>query len=309
MRARAQQESRIRDEEAARTVQQLKEQERVAAEEASRWVQQRQQLEEQARREEVAASTTLKPSNPPKVLPQTPDLTFSRPNVQMTAQLKEQERMAAEEASRWVQQRQQLEERARREEMSASTTLKSPNPPKVLPQTPDLTFSRPNVHAHGSQSTVILLDDQGQGRGHVDVSRNNQQEQMRPREDEITRKRREEQEGIARRQYESEEAARAARQNLATQNLPYPPNSTSTANAPPTLPLFPTHLGASSSTVPKSAFYPTAVQYPKLGPTAMPLESPHYEGNSTDSESLHHDFRRLGMNSDNQRFPMKPVRR
>ena len=72
--------------------------------------------------------------------------------------------------------------------------------------------------------------------------------------------------------------------------------------------LFPTHLGASSSTVPKSMFYPTAVQYPTLGPTAMPLESPHYEGDSTDSESLHHDFRRLGMDSHNQRSPMKPVR-
>ena len=132
---------------------------------------------------------------------------------------------------------------------------------------------------------------------------------MRPREEEITRKRREEQEGIARRQYESEEAARAARQTLAAPTLPYPPNSASTASVPPTLSLFPTHLGASSSTVPKSMFYPKAVQYPKLGPTAMPLESPHYEGDSTDSESLHHDFRRLGMDSDNQRSPLKPVRR
>ena len=43
-RLRAQQESRIRDEEAARAQRQLKEQERVPAEEASRWVQQRQQL-------------------------------------------------------------------------------------------------------------------------------------------------------------------------------------------------------------------------------------------------------------------------
>ena len=197
--------------------------------------------------------------------------------------------------------------------MAASAALKTPYAPKVLPQPPDLSFSRPNaqipVSGHGSQSTVVLMDGQGQGRGAVDVSRNNQQEQMRQREEEIARKRREEQEGIARRQYESEEAARAARQNLAAPNPPYPTNGTSPANPQPTYSLFPTHLGASSSTVPKSMFYPTAVQYPKLGPTAMPLESPHYEGDSTDSESLNQDFRRLGMDSNNQRSPMKPVRK
>ena len=228
--------------------------------------------------------------------------------------------MAAEEANRWVQQRQQLEEEARRQEIASSTVIKPLNPPKVLPQPPDLTFSRPNnvqmpVPGHGSQSTVVLVDGQGQGqgqgqgRGQIDVSRNNQQEQIRQREEETARKRREEQEGIARRQYESEEAARAARQNLAAPNLPYPQNSTSPASAPPTFSLFPTHLGASSSSVPKSMFYPTAVQYPKLGPTAMPLESPHYEGDSTDSESLHQDFRRLGVDSNNQRSPIKPVRK
>ena len=223
--------------------------------------------------------------------------------------------MAAEEASRWVQQRQQLEEEARRQEMAASAILKPPNAPKVLPQPPDLTFSRPNVQmsvpGHGSQSTAVLVDGQGQARGHVDVTPNSQQEQIRQREEENARreqKRREEQDGIARRQYESEEAARAARQSLAAPNLPYPQNSTSPASAPPTFSLFPTHLGASSSTVPKSMFYPTAVQYPKLGPTAMPLESPHYEGDSTDSESLHRDFRRLGVDSNNQRSPIKPVR-
>ena len=228
-------------------------------------------------------------------------------------QLKEQERVAAEEASRWVQQRQQLEQETRRQEM-ASAAIKSPGAPKVLPQPPDLTFSRPNVQmavpGHGSQSTVVLMDGQGQGRGPVDPSRNNQQEQKRQREEEISRKRREEQEGIARRQYESEEAARAVRQNLASPNLPYSPNSsTSSTNAQQPFSLFPTHLGASSSTVPKSMFYPTAVQYPKLGPTAMPLESPHYEGDSTDSESLHQDFRRLGMDSNGQRSPLKPVRK
>jgi hypothetical protein len=112
--------------------------------------------------------------------------------------------------------------------MASSTPLKSPNPPKVLPQPPDLTFSRPNVLmpvlGHGSQCTVVLMygQGQGQGRGPVDKSRSSQQEQMRQQEEEITRKRREEQEG----KYESEEAARAARQNLASPNLPYSPNST-----------------------------------------------------------------------------------
>lgn len=140
---------------------------------------------------------------------------------------------------------------------------------------------------------------------------------MRLREEEITRrqeqKRRQEQEGIARRQHESEEAARATRQNLPAPGLPYPPNDTSqNIVAPTATSLFPTHLGTLSSTVPKSMFYPSAVQYPTLGPTAMPLESPHYEGDSTDSESLHHDFRRLNrprVDSDNQKSPLKPIRR
>lgn len=195
--------------------------------------------------------------------------------------------------------------------MASTMAPKSSNPPKLLPQPPDLTFSRPNmpVPGHGSQSTVVLMD--GQGRGQAELSRSNQQEQMRQREVEITRRqeqKRREQEGIARRQYEAEEAARATRQNLTVPNLPQPTNDTSPASAPPSFSLFPTHLGASSSSVPKSIFYPTAVQYPTLGPTAMPLESPHYEGDSTDSESLHHDFRRLRMDSNTQRSPLKPVR-
>ena len=108
--------------------------------------------------------------------------------------------------------------------------------------------------------------------------------------------------------YESEETPRVTRLGLTSPNLPYPPNSPS-ANAQETFSLFPTHLGASSSTAPKSMFYPTAVVYPKLGPTAMPLESPHYEGDSTDSDSLNQDFRRLGMDSNNQRSQLKPVRK
>ena len=83
-RASAQQDSRIRDEEAARDARQLKEQERLAAEETSRWVQQPRHREQEARRQEMAASASLKPPLPPKVLPQPPDLSFSRPidNVQ-----------------------------------------------------------------------------------------------------------------------------------------------------------------------------------------------------------------------------------
>lgn len=235
-------------------------------------------------------------------------------------QQKEQERIAAEEAARWVQQRKQLEaqEEARRQEMVTAAARKAANPPNVLPQPPDLTFSRPNFHnppGQGSQSTVVLMN--GQARGQVEPSRSHQQEQMRLREEEITRrqeqKRRQEQDGIARRQQEAEEAARVARQNSAAHTGPYPPTNMSPANAPPPAPsLFPTHVGASSSAVPKSMFYPTAVQYPTLGPTAMPLESPLYEGDSTDSESLHHDFRRLSrtrIDSESQKSPAKPVRR
>ena len=76
----SQQESWIRDEEAARAARQ---QARLAAEEASRWVQQRQDLEQDARSQEMAASASLKYPLPPTVLPQPPDLSFSRPNVQI----------------------------------------------------------------------------------------------------------------------------------------------------------------------------------------------------------------------------------
>ena len=237
----------------------------------------------------------------------------------MLRQQKEQERIAAEEAAKWVRQRQLLEaqaqEEARKEEMAAAAARKSANAPKILPQPPDLTFSRPNntqMTGHGSQSTVVLMD--GHSRGHVEVPRNHQQEQMRQREEEITRrqeqKRRQEQDGIARRQQESEEAARVVRHNLDAPSLHYPSNPThqsAPVSAPPTFSLFPTHLGASSSSVPKSMFYPSAVQYPTLGPTAMPLESPHYEGDSTDSESLSQNFRQLRID-DKPKSPMKPVR-
>jgi len=203
-------------------------------------------------------------------------------------------------------------------EMAAAAARKPANPPKVLPQPPDLTFSRPHLQnnpGYGSQSTVVLMD--GQGRGQVEASRNHQQEQMRQREEEITRrqeqKRRQEQEGIARRQQEAEEVARATRQNMAVgPSVPYPGPSTSSASAAsPATSLFPTHASGSSSSIPKSMFYPSAVQYPTLGPTAMPLESPYYEGDSTDSESLNRDFRRLGrprIDSDSQKSPSKLVR-
>ena len=158
----------------------------------------------------------------------------------------------------------------------------------------------------------------GQDRGHVEAQYHNQQEQMRQREEEIARrhqehKRRHEQEGIARRQHESEEAARAARQSLVAPRLPYPPNNISpNSTGPHPASFYPTHLGPSSSTAPKPMFYSSAVQYPTLGPTAMPLESPHYEGDSTDSESLNRDLPRLNrlkIDSDSQKSPAKPVRR
>ncbi|KAF8153341.1 hypothetical protein B0H34DRAFT_723155 [Crassisporium funariophilum] len=259
---------------------------------------------------------------------------------------REQQRVAAEEAARWRQQREALAaqedaERNRRRDAAAAAARKAQNIPKLLPQPPDYTFSRTPMqnNGYGSQSTVVLSD----GRNQDDVVRNQQQlqEEMRQREEEITKrqaehKRRQEQDGIARRQHESEEAARAARHNLAAPSISYPPTGTpSTMSTSSASPMFPNHSGSSSlATTPSSSFYqPTpvssAIEYPSIirtpnqpdhhaghaRPMIMPLENPStYEGDSTDSESLHqYDYRRFGKQRadvDQHRTPttLRPLR-
>ncbi|KAF8965809.1 hypothetical protein BDZ97DRAFT_757742 [Flammula alnicola] len=243
------------------------------------------------------------------------------------SEAREQQRMAAEEAAKWRQQREQMRledeaERARRKEAAAAAARKAASIP------PDYTFSRP-PNAHGSQSTVVIAD--GRPPDEVTRQQQQQQEQMRSREEEILRrqaeqKRKQEQEGIARRQQEAEEAAHAARQNL-----PPPPAYTSdgtpsTASLASTAsPMFPNYTGSSAATTPASSFFQsTPIEYPSAhpptrqnsyrdpygtAPTTMPLENPtKYEGDSTDSESIHHyDYRRI--HKPEHKTPTRTVRR
>ncbi|KAF9484282.1 Mov34-domain-containing protein [Pholiota conissans] len=221
-----------------------------------------------------------------------------------------QQRAAAEEAAKWRQQRelnraQDEAERARRKDAAAAAARKAAS---SMPPPPDYTFSRP-PNAYGSQSTVVIAEPTDNMR-----QQQQQQEQMRLREEEITRrqaeqKRKQEQEGIARRQKEADEAAQAVRLAPAA----YPTPSTSSSS-----PMFPNYTGGSTAvSTPSSSFYQHApITYPQVQPPQqyqavpmiMPLENPsRYDGESTDSESLHSfDIRR--MHKPEHRTPSRTVR-
>lgn len=178
------------------------------------------------------------------------------------------------------------------------------------------------------------------GRRHDEeiVRHQQQQEEMRQREEEIMRKRamkKKEQDGIAKRQQEAEEAAHATRQNIAANNSGLTVNGTPSSLASTPSGIYSTSTASSSlASTPSSSFYqtptPTQSAYaPGLhAPTAnsrppsfnfeevpliMPLESPtRYEGDSTDSESVHNGWRRGGKPKqplDYNRTPTRPLRR
>lgn len=196
-------------------------------------------------------------------------------------QMARDQRRIDDELDMWKRQRAEgeardLADRARRKEAATAAALKAANQPR-LPPAPDYTFSRTPMQnsGYGSQSTVILSDP-------------SQQEEMRQREEEIRKrqaeaKRRQEQEGIARRQQEADEAARMARQVATT----------------------------------PGSLYPRPIEYPNVRtpdrhpdpyrPLMMPLESPGYEGESTDSESLHH-FRLGKQRVVDHRTPVRNMR-
>ncbi|PPQ79036.1 hypothetical protein CVT25_002345 [Psilocybe cyanescens] len=218
---------------------------------------------------------------------------------------KEQQRLAAEEAAKWKWQREQqyaqdeAEKAKRKEAAQAAARRAAANTPRAPP---DYTFSRtPNQNqnqGYGSQNTVVLAD----GRPSDEIARQAQQEQMRLREEEIKQKRKQEQEGIIRRQRESEEAARIARQNLAPPPLATPASSATSTSVSP---MFPNNYAQSSAaTTPQSGYFnqnppgSSHIEYPTIRQNGypeppsrhvhrMPLQSPVYEGDSTDSESLH----------------------
>ncbi len=153
---------------------------------------------------------------------------------------------------------------------------------------------------YGTQNTIVISDP----RPPEEVSRHQQQqEEMRLREEEIARrqaeKRRQDQEGIARRQREADEAARMARLNLVdpgsskaialgssyyqpTHHVEYPALQSTVRSGPNPHPLD------------RQGSYLDSRQN---GPALLPLENPsRYEGESTDSESVYNhaqDFRRV----------------
>ncbi|KAJ3501429.1 hypothetical protein NLJ89_g9344 [Agrocybe chaxingu] len=243
---------------------------------------------------------------------QTQKIADDEARAQAEERARDQRRMA-EEAERWRQQRlhQEEVERARKREADAA---RKANIPKPAPG-PDLAFSRTPMQnsGHGSSNTIVLSD----GRPPEEMTRQQRmQEEMRLREEEITKrqaeqKRRMEQEGIARRQQEAEEAARAARQNIATAVTPTAPPPPPVIPAPPPGPSFPS-IEYPTSRPPPPSSQPPGRQNGYLDPhpnppMVMPLESPsRYEGDSTDSESIHHfDYRKQGK----QRMALAPPAR
>ncbi|KAF8064862.1 hypothetical protein FPV67DRAFT_1671168 [Lyophyllum atratum] len=147
-----------------------------------------------------------------------------------------------------------------------------------------------------------------------------QQEEMRQREEEIVRRRelkKQEQEGIAKRQQEADEAARTVRQTIAVNNpgvtvnsppsINYPtPSSAATGsskslypNPPPTQPIAGQHTPTNPRSRPPS--FHSIHEPPRL-----PVESPaRYETESTDSESVHRDWRHGGRPVE---YPRTPTR-
>jgi STAM-binding protein len=204
----------------------------------------------------------------------------------------------------------------------------------------DYTFSRtPN----GGHAQTSAPDPRRQQDDHTRHQRQ-QQEEMRQREEEITRKRqekrRQEQDGIARRQYEADEAAQAVRHNIAVNNSGLTVDNTpSSLSSTPSMSYSTSTANSSLASTPSSSFYATTptqaaftpgLQAPMAvisrppsfigqfdeAPSMMPLESPtRYEGDSTDSESVTtnktHDWRRKPKPLiDNSRTPTRaPARR
>ncbi|TFK64654.1 Mov34-domain-containing protein [Pluteus cervinus] len=188
------------------------------------------------------------------------------------------------------------------------------------PSGPDYTFSRGGGPPPPNSG--------GGGGGAADFQA--QQEEFRKREEEIVRKRAEqkrkqEQDGILRRQHEAESAARVARQTIASVNPNVGPpgpssgiglgsSSTSVLYQPPTRSLTPTP-GPNTyyQQQPSGHIQTTSLggSYSEI-PPRLPLESPtRYEGDSTDSESVHNlDWRRVKQRQvmDQNRTPTRPHR-
>lgn len=268
------------------------------------------------------------------------------------------DRMVAEELEKWKRQRE--ETWRREEEARARATGRVPGPivtdrraeatvaparhtAGVSQAAADYTFSRPPAQRDGHANPQPNLSG---------VDRHQQQqEEMRRREEEITRrrveeKRRQEQEGIAKRQQEAENSARAVRHGITVNTgstIPATSSASSLMPGPSPSSIYQPPTSSSLATTPSSSLYqtpsyplttsatstlraPTAVasRPPSFldefsrsvdAPLIMPLENPtRYEGDSTDSETVNNpytDWRRAGKHKqvDNSKTPTRaPVR-
>ncbi|KAF9448002.1 Mov34-domain-containing protein [Macrolepiota fuliginosa MF-IS2] len=189
------------------------------------------------------------------------------------------ERVVAEEASRWRQEREERQRRDdearvqrqptrhpshqvqhapldRRKEDPINTARQAASTPAYNPPTADYSFSRPPNHAHGSQSTIVLMP------GATDAGAD-----PAARKREREEKRRMEQEGIARRQQQADAEARQIRQVIAVNNTtPHGPqvhqnqnlsahSSASSVATNGSSPMFPHTQVSSVTTTPASSFY------------------------------------------------------
>ncbi|EAU83758.2 hypothetical protein CC1G_07493 [Coprinopsis cinerea okayama7 len=221
----------------------------------------------------------------------------------MRASQRDQQRRVQEEAALWRQQREEIirrgdaETKERQKAAAVAAARQAANP-----------------GSYGSQHTAVV---------HIPpppaaVRHQQQQDEFRRREEEINRrKRRQEQDAIAQRQQAADDAARAMRQTIPTAVTPAGvpvaplyPQTTPTPNSARSYQNYP--VSHPSSVVPPAPYsapaYSTTPSHSE-GPSIMPLENPlRYEGDSTDSESVHHDFhRRISKQRHHTASPRAPV--
>jgi STAM-binding protein len=239
---------------------------------------------------------------------------------------REYERVMQEELQRWKEQREDVDRHREEEEQRTASRASSRQRDAVVTVAKhaagrpegtgsDYTFSHPPSQAsYAPQGPPPAPEPPRLQDRHIGHQQQ-QQEEFRRREEEIVRKReqkrREEQNGIAQRQQEAEQEARAVRQTIAANNpVPATPSSVASTSSM----TYSTSTPASSlASTPSSSLYqtttPTQAPYADLrapravksrppsflGPddlpvppvTPLPLESPtRYEGDSTDSESM-----------------------
>ena len=210
----------------------------------------------------------------------------------------------SEELDRWRQQRQETDAREHAQRLQRHDTTRRSGSAQRPPPPPDLSFPRPSPQnpGYGTQNTVVFSD----GRPPDEFSRQQQHQEDYARRQ--AEKRRQDQEAIARRQRDAEDAARIARLTISD---PTPPMPVPSAYYPP--PAFIEYPTLQSNTRPspippdrQPSFYDV-----RNGPALLPLENPsRYEGDSTDSESVHKfDTRRLVHHRPPEsRSPMRPIR-